>query len=146
MEVMNRKAFAICRRAVLVGLIVLLLAACSQAEEEASPATIPTHEPTATLTREPTASPTHEPAECMGFVSGSSKTECGYLVVPEDRTQPDSGMIRLYAVVIPSVSDNPKPDPLVFLSGGPGAPAMMAVGHIQGILGDILQERDLVAF
>jgi pimeloyl-ACP methyl ester carboxylesterase len=151
---MRRKALPICRRVVLAGLIVLLLGACGQAEEEASPAATPTHKPTASPTHEPAATPSHEPAaapiwepaECKGFVSRSSKTECDYLVVPEDRTQPDSGMIRLYAVVIPSVSDNPKPDPLVFLSGGPGAPAMIAVGHIQGILGDILQERDLVAF
>jgi pimeloyl-ACP methyl ester carboxylesterase len=67
-------------------------------------------------------------------------------MVSEDRMQPDGGMIRLAVAVIPSASDNPKPDPVVFLSGGPGAPAVLAVDHIRGILGPILQERDLVAF
>jgi pimeloyl-ACP methyl ester carboxylesterase len=143
---MDRRALAIYRRVVLVGLIVLLLGACSQAEEEASPAASPTYEPTATPSHEPAAAPSYEPAECKFFVSGSSKIECGYLAVPEDRTQPDSGMIRLYAAVIPSVSDNPEPDPLVFLSGGPGAPALAYLDYTRGNLGAILQERDLVAF
>jgi len=149
---MERRAFSICRRVVLVGLIVLLVGACAQAGEEASPAASPTHVPTPTATHEPTATPSPEPAaapswepvECGFLGSGSSK--CGYLVVPEDRTQPDSRMIRLYAVVAPAASDNPKPDPIVFLSGGPGAPAVVAVDHYRGLLRTMLQERDLVAF
>jgi pimeloyl-ACP methyl ester carboxylesterase len=151
---MDRRAFAICRVVVLVGLIALLLGACSQAEEEPLPTARPTDEPTATPTYEPTATPSPEsaaapswePAKCGFFGSGSSRMECGYLVVPEDRTQPHSRMIRLYAVVIRSASDTPEPDPLVFLSGGPGAPAVVSVDHIRGILRAILQERDLVAF
>jgi len=138
--------FATRRRAILLGLIGVLLAACGQPQEQAAPTMSPSPEPTAAPTRQPTTrpSPTREPAECKVFGSGSWK--CGYLAVPEDRTQPDSATIRLYAVVIPSASDHREPDPLVFLSGGPGVSAMMAVGHIQAILGDILQERDFVAF
>ena len=141
---MDRRAFAILRGVVLLGLVVLLVAACRPAEEEASPAASPTHEPTATPSPEPAAAPSWEPVECGFLGSGSSK--CGYLVVPEDRTQPDSRMIRLYAVVAPAASDNSKPDPIVFLSGGPGAPAVVAVDHYRGLLRTMLQERDLVAF
>jgi len=149
---MDRRAFAILRGVVLLGLVVLLVAACRPAEEEPSPtatptrqpAASPTHEPTATPSPEPAAAPSWEPVECGFLGSGSSK--CGYLVVPEDRTQPDSRMIRLYAVVAPAASDNPKPDPIVFLSGGPGAPAVVAVDHYRGLLRTMLQERDLVAF
>jgi pimeloyl-ACP methyl ester carboxylesterase len=53
-------------------------------------------------------------------------------------------MIRLHAVVIRSRSEDPKPDPVVFLAGGPGASALAAVSHVQGILSAILWERDLV--
>ena len=52
----------------------------------------------------PAGTPRYEPADCRFRM-----TECEYrvrwpgrLVVPEDRTQPDSRMIRLHAVVNPS--------------------------------------------
>jgi pimeloyl-ACP methyl ester carboxylesterase len=149
---MDGRAFAAHRRVVLVGLIVLLLGACRQAEEEASPTVGPTREPVATPTYEPSATPSHEPvaaptwepAECKVSVPAGSRVECGYLVVPEDRTQPDSRMIRLHAVVIRSPSEDPEPDPLVFLAGGPGASALAAAGHVRGILSGVLQERDFV--
>ena len=157
---MDRRACASYWRVVLVGLIVLLLGACGQAEEKASTAATPTHEPAATSTHEPTATPTHEPAvtpthettaaprwepaESKVNASAGSREEYGFLVVPEDRTQPDSKMIRLHAVVIRSRSEDPKPDPVVFLAGGPGASALAAVSHVRDILSAILRDRDLV--
>ena len=45
---------------------------------------------------------------------------CGYLTVPEDRSKPDGRMIRIFVMRVPAVSANPKPDPIVVLSGGPG--------------------------
>ncbi len=46
--------------------------------------------------------------------------ECGYLTVPEDRSKPDGRKIRIFVMRLPATSPNPKPDPLVILSGGPG--------------------------
>jgi pimeloyl-ACP methyl ester carboxylesterase len=92
----------------------------------------------------PSAAPVYEPVDCKLFGSVSAQAECGYLVVPEDRAQPHSGTVRLAAAVIPGGSDNRKPDPLVFLSGGPGAVAVASAGHIHGMLGAILRDRDLV--
>jgi pimeloyl-ACP methyl ester carboxylesterase len=45
---------------------------------------------------------------------------CGYLTVPEDRSKPGGRTIRIFVMRVPAVSANPKPDPLVVLSGGPG--------------------------
>ena len=45
---------------------------------------------------------------------------CGYLTVPENRTKPDSRTIRIFVLRLPALSPNPKPDPIVVLSGGPG--------------------------
>ena len=45
---------------------------------------------------------------------------CGYLTVPEDRSKPDGRTIRIFVMRVPAVSANPKPDPIVVLSGGPG--------------------------
>jgi pimeloyl-ACP methyl ester carboxylesterase len=133
---MDGRALVTYRGVVLVGLIVLLLGACGQAEEEVPPV--------ATPSQEPAIAPRWEPAECQVYVSAGSRVECGHLVVPEDRTQPDGGKIRLHAVVIRSGSEDPEPDPLLFLAGGPGASALAATDHVRGILSAILEERDLV--
>ena len=45
---------------------------------------------------------------------------CGYLTVPEDRSKPDGRTIRIFVMRVPAVSADPKPDPIVVLSGGPG--------------------------
>ena len=46
--------------------------------------------------------------------------QCGYLTVPENRAKPDGRKIRIFVMRAPAVSATPKPDPLVYLSGGPG--------------------------
>lgn len=49
--------------------------------------------------------------------------ECGTLNVPENRNNPDSRQIQLAYVVLKATSSNPKPDPIVYLQGGPGGSA-----------------------
>lgn len=46
--------------------------------------------------------------------------QCGYLSVPEDRAKPLGRRIRIFVMRAPAVSATPKPDPIVYLSGGPG--------------------------
>ncbi len=45
---------------------------------------------------------------------------CGYLTVLENRAKPDGRRIRIFVMRAPAVSATPKPDPIVYLSGGPG--------------------------
>jgi hypothetical protein len=45
---------------------------------------------------------------------------CGYLTVLENRTRPDGRTIRLAVATRKAAAPNPKPDPIVFLIGGPG--------------------------
>ncbi|MGH9012798.1 MAG: alpha/beta hydrolase [Acidimicrobiia bacterium] len=45
---------------------------------------------------------------------------CHWLIVPEDRDQPSDGEIRLAVVLLRSRSTDARPDPVVFLAGGPG--------------------------
>jgi pimeloyl-ACP methyl ester carboxylesterase len=63
-----------------------------------------------------------------GAVEGEHIT-CGYVTVPEVRAtrgggEPDPRTIRLAVAVIHSASDEPAPDPLVMLAGGPGQSAL----------------------
>jgi pimeloyl-ACP methyl ester carboxylesterase len=72
--------------------------------------------------------PRFEPSDCPFNVPPGAEIECGYLVVPEDRGQPDGRAIRLAVAILKSRADNPAPDPVVFLAGGPGASALRRVG------------------
>ena len=48
------------------------------------------------------------------------RIDCGVLIVPENRDEPGSRPIRLPVVVFRSRATTPAPDPLVFVTGGPG--------------------------
>lgn len=91
--------------------------------------------------------PTFESSECAFPVPGGYNTECGYLIVPENRTRPDSGLIQLHVAVFRSRSDNPANDPVVHLAGGPGSSSLSVAGYILGQGMDaILEQRDLILF
>ena len=71
--------------------------------------------------------------------------QCGYLIVPEDRENPER-TIRLHVAVVSSRSSTPAPDPVIFLAGGPGVYTLFfAHEHIE-TFEDILNERDLILF
>ena len=64
--------------------------------------------------------------------------ECGYLTVPESRSAASGGFpgdrtLRIYATIVKSLNENPAPDPIVFLYGGPGGGSYSIVdGAYQG--------------
>jgi pimeloyl-ACP methyl ester carboxylesterase len=45
---------------------------------------------------------------------------CGYLTVPENRARPDGRQIRIPVARAKTASPDPRPDPLLYLAGGPG--------------------------
>nr|WP_156780924.1 alpha/beta hydrolase [Hyphomonas sp. Mor2] len=51
---------------------------------------------------------------------------CGYVLVPEDRTNPASRLIKLSVLKIASSSENPDQRAVVRLTGGPGGPSLGA--------------------
>jgi len=94
---------------------LVLSAACTGEEPEPEPS-----EPDA-------ASVSYESAPCPNPIYGTTtdfdlppEYTCGYLTVPEDRSDPGGPTIRIAVAVRPATDPNPKPDPIVFLSGGPG--------------------------
>ena len=46
--------------------------------------------------------------------------ECGYLTVPESRSRPTGRTVRIPVARARAASTNPRPDPIVYLAGGPG--------------------------
>jgi pimeloyl-ACP methyl ester carboxylesterase len=68
-------------------------------------------------------------------------------VVPEDRARPEGRLIRLHVAVFRSDAENPAPDPVVHLAGGPGSSSLEVAGYLfsRG-LNAILERRDFVLF
>ncbi len=86
-----------------------------------------------------------EPFSCPFFLL---RTECGYLIVPEDRSIPivaDGEKIKIAYAIIKSSSDQPAPDPLVYLVGGPGGSTLsMARKLYNDFLAPFGRDRDLI--
>jgi pimeloyl-ACP methyl ester carboxylesterase len=97
----------------VLALLVLVLAGSAQAQ--AAPAG---------------SVPRFEPAPCP--LPAPAGVACGYLVVWEDRAEPAGGTIRLPIAILPSDDSDPEPDPVVYLTGGPGSTAIAGVNAWRG--------------
>jgi pimeloyl-ACP methyl ester carboxylesterase len=76
------------------------------------------------------------------------QVQCGYLDVPENRTKPDGRRLKLAVAILKSLSPNPRPDPVVVLSGGPGEPFVgRAPNFIANRSMDMLRaDRDVILY
>ena len=52
---------------------------------------------------------------------------CGQLTVPENRSRPSGRTISLSVAIVPAEAQQPKPDPIVWLAGGPGDDAVLEI-------------------
>jgi pimeloyl-ACP methyl ester carboxylesterase len=65
-------------------------------------------------------SPRFERGRCPAGTATDERIDCGVLVVPENREKAGSRLIRLPVMLFRSRAATPAPDPLVFVTGGPG--------------------------
>jgi len=71
--------------------------------------------------------------------------QCGVIEVPEDARRSNGRRIALYVVVVPATEAAAvQPDPILFLSGGPGQAATDSVADISEGLANYNRDRDLV--
>ncbi|KJS29782.1 MAG: hypothetical protein VR64_19130 [Desulfatitalea sp. BRH_c12] len=90
--------------------VMLILAACSSSHEAPM------------LSR-------FEPTTCKHALADDSTTQCGYLIVPEDRSAPDNGKtLKLYVAIYKSLDGSSDNAPIIYLTGGPGASTAQAYG------------------
>ncbi|MEK7784723.1 MAG: alpha/beta fold hydrolase, partial [Chloroflexota bacterium] len=99
----------------------------------------------------PTESQVQPPAialePCQLSAPGSSArlpATCGTLTVYEDRAANAGRQIELHLAVLPAVSRSPAPDPLFFLTGGPGQAATESFLQVGAAFNKINQNRDIV--
>jgi len=105
------------------------------------PTQLPTPLPTVAYT------PLFEETPCQFDIPIATRVTCGYAIVPENRTANSVDTIKLAVAVFHSTSNNPAPDPLIFLQGGPGGQAVELSANAYDILVEpFLAERDFIAF
>jgi pimeloyl-ACP methyl ester carboxylesterase len=91
--------------------------------------------------------PRFERSECEFNIPAGYEPECGYLIVPENRSNSDSPTISLGVAIYRSTSENPKPDPIVYLIGGPGGSALeYPFVSFNQRYRTFLEERDYIIF
>jgi pimeloyl-ACP methyl ester carboxylesterase len=89
------------------------------------------------------ASPTELPLErCT--LAGGVEARCGRFVVPEDRAETGGRPISLRVVVLPARDGGTKPDPLVYIAGGPGGSAVAQAEAVLTTFSEVLESRDIV--
>ncbi len=69
---------------------------------------------------------------------------CTTVTVPADRDKRGGSTMDLHVAMLPAVRPQSKPDPLVFLAGGPGQAASAVVSTMLPSLHRIRRDRDLV--
>jgi pimeloyl-ACP methyl ester carboxylesterase len=72
------------------------------------------------------------------------KARCGVLEVFENRATAQGRKLSIHVAVIPASGPDRKPDPIVFLDGGPGEAPIEDGGWIPQELPTLFQHRDLV--
>ena len=69
---------------------------------------------------------------------------CGELAVPEDPARPDGPKVALFIARIASQSSNPRPDPLLIITGGPGQSTVDFYLEARGAFEQVRRERELI--
>lgn len=138
--------------AVLLAALALLMLACGG---DGSTEGTPTKQSEANAAPSPTeqgetSAPRFEESLCEFALPEGQQPEharCGFLVVPEDRSEPEGRTIRL-AVAVLKATGEPVADPVLYLSGGPGFPALE--GAMRAFTADFARplqaKRDLIFF
>ena len=106
-----------------------------------TPTVLPSPVPTVSYT------PLFEKSACPFETPVDSDVDCGYLIVPEDRTGDPNHTIRLAVAIYHSKSKNPDFYPVLFLQGGPGAEAVqLSAGAYDYLVAPFLSKRDFITF
>lgn len=84
-------------------------------------------------------------APCAFEIPQRASVRCGWLTVPENRANPNTRDIRLHIAIYKSTSAAPKPDPIVWLVGGPGGRAHFLSSKLYSrVVAPYLWNRDFI--
>ena len=132
--------------------LLLILPACG--EQITTPSATPTVSPTPrpTPTPEFVSTARFEPAACPfvlpeGYIQGEN-VDCGWLVVPENRSALPSRAIHLAVGIFHPEGGATQPGPVIYLSGGPGGSVLEFIRYTfeDGFAWVLEAGRDLILF
>lgn len=87
--------------------------------------------------------PIFEEIECF-FPELDADQTCGYLYVPEDRSNPEGNEVELAVIILHARTDDSAPEPVIYLEGGPGGAALLSVEDLAKH--PVLDTHDLIVF
>ncbi|MBX3080750.1 MAG: alpha/beta fold hydrolase [Anaerolineae bacterium] len=89
--------------------------------------------------------PRFEAVPCPVAFQAQYTVQCGFLIVPAEHAKPDGATIKVAVAIFKSRSLHPQPDPVIYLSGGPGS---RTLDSFAGGLGSYLEtargNRDII--
>jgi haloalkane dehalogenase len=76
------------------------------------------------------------------------QVRCGSVTVLENRSAPDGRRLRLAVAIVKSLNPTPRPDPVVFIAGGPGNAPIERVPRfvMSGWLDALRADRDVIVY
>lgn len=105
------------------------------------PTVIPSPLPTVSYT------PGLEKASCWFDIPDGVSVDCGFVIVPEDRSGDPSHTIRLAYAVYHSTGFSASPYPVIFLQGGPGGEAVkLSADAYPYLVAPFVEKHDFIAF
>ncbi|MBA2336146.1 MAG: alpha/beta fold hydrolase [Acidimicrobiia bacterium] len=97
----------------------------------------------------PTAgyTPLFEEAPCAFDLVTNRQYRCGYLVVPEDRSEPGGTQVRIHVAIFDSTDSNAPDDPIIYLDGGPGGESLATLQFsLEPTWAPFIDTRDMIFF
>jgi pimeloyl-ACP methyl ester carboxylesterase len=140
------------RLACLLGIASLLLVGCGGRSAAPEPTPTPARTPLPTRVPGPGVPGTFEPVACPFALPADSvqgqNVDCGYLVVPENRDDPDPRPIRLAVAIFHPEGGATRPDAVIYLSGGPGGSVLEGLRYeFDAAFAPVLETgRDVILF
>lgn len=133
----------------MAGLVVLVAAGCSGSGSATGPGAVSSFAPGKDASYATTpcpnpnlpapGNPVPNPYAVLNLPAG---TTCGFLTVPENRSVPNGRKIKIGVAEVKASSPHPQPDPLVYLTGGPGGSAILTA--IKQVKESINRDRDVI--
>ena len=88
--------------------------------------------------------------DCWVQPDSKAETDCGWLMVPEDWENPTAQKLKLPVVIYRPLNSDPSLQPIIYLSGGPGFPALGPNGEDnfgwRHSVNNIFPSRTLIVF
>jgi pimeloyl-ACP methyl ester carboxylesterase len=84
------------------------------------------------------------PGPCPIPAPAGYALDCGTLTVAESRQRPAGRLIELAVAIVRSPSPEKRADPVLFLAGGPGQPALPLIAQAPLVFSEVLAARDMV--